>query len=1262
MRWIFFIFMLFPFFTVSAEDAGEVLTIVYNKGIAPIKFTDKDGNPSGILNDYWKMLAEKSEFEFKFIEVDSFDESLEMVKSEQVDIHGGLYYTEELSKFLDYSDPILQLKSYIYSSSDLIPPESLEQVRGLILGTVQGGFTEDEIKRILPEERIVVYDDFESMFRAALAGDIKVFISSDIHLNYFLSVNNLENPFSHGEQFLFEQTYFGAVPKGNSELIGKIRTIQRNLSVYDLVAIKARWLHYKAFAAGDSILVSLSEEEISWIDENPEISLGSDFNWPPYDFIDSNGTHSGVSAGIIELIEQKTGLIINIESGIWSEILDKVRKNELDGLACAVPTIEREEYLSFSPPYFTAPTAIISRDESEYISGLEDLTGKTVAVNRNSYIHEWLKTVHPEIDLMVLQSNKECLVAVSYNEADAYIANLASANHIISQELLTNLKVYSQVPGLITELSVAIDINQPVLQKIINKVLKSISYKEKRNLLEKWSSESEGKRIILSGDEVSWLKNNPVLYFSGDPHWAPLSYVDKNDKYSGVIPEIMNLIEEKSGLDFKYIPVNSWHESMLLMEDEKLDIIDGIVASDEREEIMDFSDVYFKMDIVMITSDDTGLIKSLDDIGSRTIGTVRDYITETYLKRDYPQISPFLYDTTSEGLKAVSNGSIDILITDIPTFDYYSQESSLSNLKISGFTPYTFNISMGVKKDSVQLVSILNKSLELITANEKSTIYSNWVNQEKPLIDYSLLWKIILVGFIIFILIFYWNRRLAHEIVLRKDAEKHAISASQSKSDFLANMSHEIRTPMNSVLGFAELLDAMIVDREQKSYIKSIRSSGIALMGIINDILDLSKIEAGKFIAKPSPTSLRRISDDMAELFKDRFLHQKIIFKINYDASFPDYIMIDGPRVRQILVNLIGNAVKFTNEGTIQLSISLDDYNRNTNTVDFSLSVRDTGVGIPEDQLKLIFDKFKQQDGQDFTEYGGTGLGLAICEQLSKLLGGKISVQSHVGEGSDFTVDFSKIPVSDDTISREMTEKKNLIVFDPAVVLVVDDIKDNRVLVMENFRNTNLVFHEASNGRDALDILQEEKIDLVFLDLSMPVMNGYEAIEIIKRDESLSGIPVIALTASILEKDLEKVGHYGFDGYLRKPVNHEDLIAALVRFLSYSEKPAAESEAILDFSELSASSVQLFTEIISSDFTPIWEEIKDKGDFSLIESFAESLYNAADRHKINPIKKYAEMLMNYADSFDIIMVEKLMVQFPDISATLFQLIRENNNE
>ena len=190
--------------TGFAAELKDPITIVYNKGIAPIKFTETDGSPSGILNDYWKLMSEKADINFYFIEVGTFGESLEMVRDGRADIHAGIFYTEERSQYLNYSEPILNLKYYLYSSPDLVPPDSLVNVKGLILGTVQGGYTENEIKKVISEDRIIIYEDFKSMFKAALDGDIKVFISSDFHLNYYLSVNNKENPFRHGEEFLYE--------------------------------------------------------------------------------------------------------------------------------------------------------------------------------------------------------------------------------------------------------------------------------------------------------------------------------------------------------------------------------------------------------------------------------------------------------------------------------------------------------------------------------------------------------------------------------------------------------------------------------------------------------------------------------------------------------------------------------------------------------------------------------------------------------------------------------------------------------------------------------------------------------------------------------------------------------------------------------------------------------------------------------------------------------------------------------------------------
>ncbi|MCK5153194.1 MAG: response regulator, partial [Spirochaetales bacterium] len=472
---------------------------------------------------------------------------------------------------------------------------------------------------------------------------------------------------------------------------------------------------------------------------------------------------------------------------------------------------------------------------------------------------------------------------------------------------------------------------------------------------------------------------------------------------------------------------------------------------------------------------------------------------------------------------------------------------------------------------------------------------------------------------------------------------------------------HEIRTPMNSVLGFAELLDAMIEDREQKSYLKSIRSSGSALLGIINDILDLSKIEAGKLTVKPIPTNIERTFNDMTDLFKYKLLRKKLTFKIDYDSALPEYIMIDGSRFRQILVNLIGNAIKFTDEGSIQLSASLNSFDKTKSTVNFSVDISDTGVGIPEDQQKLIFDKFQQQNGQNISDYGGTGLGLAICEQLSRMMGGSITVRSKEGEGSVFTVFFNNIPVTEQEEIPNLLVESSSIIFDTADVLVVDDIPDNRILVKDNFKNTDLVFHEAANGREAIEILLERKIDLVFLDLRMPLMNGYETIDYIKKDENLKDIPIIAMTASIMGKDMEKVSQYGFDGYLRKPVDHEGLVRTATQFLSYTEQKEIDKDAVIDFIQIPHKNIEKFMVLIESQFKPEWEDIKDKGDFSLIGAFAASLKEEAQKSGIDPVEDYADMLIDYTDSFDISAVDKLMNQFPDITGKLYRKRGEKDN-
>ncbi|MBI9100742.1 MAG: transporter substrate-binding domain-containing protein, partial [Spirochaetaceae bacterium] len=582
----------------KAAESGETFTIVYNKGIAPLKFTDAENNPSGLLNEYWILISENSGMVFNFIEAGTFEESLEMVKDGRADIHGGLFFTEERNLFLNYTEPIFQLKSYLYSSPDLQPPENLDQARGLLIGTVQTGFSVNELKKNHPEDLIVIYDDFELMIDAALDGEIKVFVCSDFQLNYHLSLKNKENIFSHGKRPFFDQSYYGAVSKENMDLIEEIRKSQSRLDIYDIVALKTKWLYYKAVSSSDPTLESLSEEEISWIKRKRVITLGADSNWPPLDYLDSQGHHRGLSADLLKLIEQRTGLRIEVRGDDWLVIMDQMKNRELDGLTCVIPTEGRKEYLQFSPSYFSAETILLVRKGEDDIRSIDDLKGKKVAVDKDSFVYETLLKEYPHINLFITKSNEESILAVSNFKADAYIGNIAVINYIISQRLLTNLQSVASIPGMSSDLSIAIDKNQPVLFSIIDKAVRSINSEELFQILEKWYLVTTDKKIVLSQQEDIWLENHPVLRVAGDPHWAPISFFDGNGEYSGILPDIFTLIEERSGLNFEYVQTDSWSGTLRLMEEGDLDLIDGIVPSAGRREILDFSETYFSMDMV----------------------------------------------------------------------------------------------------------------------------------------------------------------------------------------------------------------------------------------------------------------------------------------------------------------------------------------------------------------------------------------------------------------------------------------------------------------------------------------------------------------------------------------------------------------------------------------------------------------------------------------------------------------------------------------
>ena len=390
------------------------------------------------------------------------------------------------------------------------------------------------------------------------------------------------------------------------------------------------------------------------------------------------------------------------------------------------------------------------------------------------------------------------------------------------------------------------------------------------------------------------------------------------------------------------------------------------------------------------------------------------------------------------------------------------------------------------------------------------------------------------------------NKRAKVEFDQRLVAE----SANKMKSEFLANVSHEIRTPMNAILGFSELLEKEDIDKKSMEYVEAINSSGRSLLHLINDILDLSKVEAGKLELSYTKVDLRSLVNEFDSVFSREFAKKNLELFVEVDEVVPDLVSLDEVRIRQILFNLIGNAVKFTEEGHVKVAIKAD-LKRN-GVVDLDFVVSDTGVGIGEEANRRIFGAFNQASAEISKEYGGTGLGLSICKELSQLMGGSINLVSAKGEGSEFTVSLKNVKVEVCTTRMKIDlPLENKYKFENAKVLIVDDTLLNRILLKEFLKEFPFELEEAENGQVALDTLEGFDADLILMDMKMPVMDGRQATEKIKSNPKLKDKPVIAVTASAMKASEDELSKL-CDDFLRKPFKMEDLLTLLKKYLKHS--------------------------------------------------------------------------------------------------------------
>ncbi|MFA6983375.1 MAG: transporter substrate-binding domain-containing protein [Sedimentibacter sp.] len=679
--------------------------------------------------------------------------------------------------------------------------------------------------------------------------------------------------------------------------------------------------------------------------------------------------------------------------------------------------------------------------------------------------------------------------------------------------------------------------------------------------------------IDWTEDEVDFINKHPVITLGVDPGFVPFEFIDIDDEYKGIAADYILLISEKIGIKFEVVKGLTWHDAYNMTLLGEIDVLPAISKTEERERLFIFTEPYYYSKRVIVTKDTEMDITGIEDLEGLFVAVQRDSSHHSYLLSN-PKINLSLYESTEEALKAVENGSERVLLANIATTNYLIRTTGLTNLKITAFESEEQQaLYFAVRKDLPVLESILNKTLHTITEEEKIIINNKWVSLEQDK-DYSSIIRIIsiigVLGAVVMAVSFYWIILLKKEIQKREliqiDLEKaksEADEANKYKSNFMARMSHEIRTPLNAITGMTYLLKETQLTSIQNMYADRIVLASSTMLNIINDILDFSKIEAGKEELEITTFNLDEIINNVVNIVSYKFDEQGIEFKLFKDTKVPNWFFGDKNRIEQILLNVLNNAAKFTDSGYVHLSVRLIEKEKEKYHLAFC--IKDTGIGMNEEQVKNLFVPFTQGDISINRRFGGSGLGLSIVKNHVDLMGGQIQVSSSLGEGTTFVINLSlnmykemenDIYKQTALTEEQPKEKEDIIqtkLKKKQSVLVAEDNKTNQLIIKSLLKQAGINSILAANGKEAIElyIQLKDKIDLILMDLHMPIMNGYDAAQEIRK---ISGsVPIAAMTADVITGVKEKCKENGIYYYISKPFEPESFIQTIKDILMENE-------------------------------------------------------------------------------------------------------------
>lgn len=654
--------------------------------------------------------------------------------------------------------------------------------------------------------------------------------------------------------------------------------------------------------------------------------------------------------------------------------------------------------------------------------------------------------------------------------------------------------------------------------------------------------------LIWTEQELSFMKNHPIIRLGVDPNFVPFEFIDEHGSYKGIAADYLALVSKKTGLEFEIIDL-PWPEAYDMAIAGEVDALPAIGKTSERQEHFLFSEPYYYYKRVIVTRDIDTNINSIDDLEGYTVAVQRNSSHHSYLL-DYPKINLSLYDSVEAALTDVATGTEKAFIGNLATTNYLIRSTGLNNLRFISFEAEKQQaLHFAVRKDFPELISIFNKALSSVTDSERLAINNKWIELDTSP-DYGPIYRLLSIAgaiiTIIFLVSVFWITRLRKEIKQRKliqvDLEQSKLEAdvaNEYKSRFMARMSHEIRTPLNAIMGISYLLKNTDLTLTQSMYTDRITQASNSMLSIINDILDYSKIEAGKVELEMTSFNMDQVIQGVVNIVSYKIEEQNIGFRLSKDPHLPSWFIGDSKRIEQILLNILNNAAKFTHSGQVSLYLRLIAIENDI--CHMSFSIQDTGIGMSKDQVDKLFKPFEQADSSINRRFGGSGLGLSIVKSLLDMMGGKIEVFSTLGQGSTFIV---TLPLTIDKDKEAIhKESLSLIQFKNVKTLVLEKSGAN-INLIENYLNSFGIHCELTSSEvSALNMLEAangkfaKPFDLFIIDYSTPSEGGFNYVKELRNNQKIIKQPKIIMLLPMKREDLfDRLSDYCIDFGVGKPI------------------------------------------------------------------------------------------------------------------------------